>query len=129
MRKREGHSIARDMNNVLKRMSSHAKMIKVRTKKIISEQKKKLNPDEFLSFQKGTDINEEIIRLEHYIAEFRSLLRAPNTVGKKLDFIAQEMQRESNTIGSKMQDKIVSNAVIAIKSKIEKLREQAQNVE
>ena len=46
-----------------------------------------------------------------------------------MDFIAQEMQRETNTIGSKIQDTIISNAVIALKSKIEKIREQSQNVE
>ncbi len=46
-----------------------------------------------------------------------------------MDFIAQEMQRETNTIGSKMQDKVVANAVVALKSKIEKIREQCQNVE
>ena len=46
-----------------------------------------------------------------------------------MDFVAQEMQRETNTIGSKLQDKVVTNAVIALKSKIEKLREQAQNIE
>ncbi len=46
-----------------------------------------------------------------------------------MDFIAQEMQRETNTIGSKVQDKIVSNSVIALKSKIEKIREQSQNIE
>jgi uncharacterized protein (TIGR00255 family) len=50
-------------------------------------------------------------------------------VGKKLDFVGQEMQRETNTIGSKVQDTIISNCVIALKSKIEKLREQAQNIE
>ena len=49
--------------------------------------------------------------------------------GKKIDFIAQEMQRETNTIGSKLQDKIVIGAVVALKSKIEKIREQAQNIE
>ena len=56
-------------------------------------------------------------------------LTAIHGSGKKIDFIAQEMQRETNTIGSKLQDKVVSNAVIALKSKIEKIREQSQNIE
>lgn len=65
----------------------------------------------------------------HFLDEIRALLRGSESIGKKIDFIAQEMQRETNTIGSKVQDRTVSNAVIAIKSKIEKIREQAQNIE
>lgn len=91
--------------------------------------KKLLTTEEFASFQKGNDINEEISRLQHYIDEIKILLRSPVAGGKKLDFIAQEMQRETNTIGSKVQDKTVTNAVIVLKSKIEKIREQAQNIE
>jgi len=68
-------------------------------------------------------------RLTHYIEEVKSLLTKTVPVGKKMDFIAQEMQRETNTIGSKLQDSAVSNAVIALKSKIEKIREQSQNIE
>ncbi len=59
----------------------------------------------------------------------KSLLSIKASVGKKVDFIAQEMQRETNTIGSKLQDNVVSSAVISLKSKIEKIREQAQNIE
>ena len=74
-------------------------------------------------------MNEEIARFIHYIEEMKALLKAEVPVGKKMDFIAQEMQRETNTLGSKLQDETVSNAVIALKSKIEKVREQANNVE
>ena len=88
-----------------------------------------MTDEEFLSFQKGNDIHEEIARLSHYIEEFKLHLKEETGVGKKLDFVAQEMQRETNTIGSKVQDKEVSNSVIALKSKIEKLREQSQNIE
>lgn len=129
MRKSEGASIATDVKKQLSRMSLQIKKIKAREKQILSRAKKSLAREEFESCQNSLDINEEISRLSHHIAEFRSFLKGDTTVGKKLDFIAQEMQREANTIGSKMQDKIVSNAVIALKSKIEKLREQAQNIE
>ena len=61
--------------------------------------------------------------------KYKRLLSSQIAVGKKLDFIGQEMQREANTLGSKLQDKIVSTAVVVLKSKIEKLREQAQNIE
>ena len=88
-----------------------------------------LKPEEFSSFQKSIDVNEEIARFIHYIEEMKALLKAEVPVGKKMDFIAQEMQRETNTLGSKLQDETVSNAVIALKSKIEKVREQANNVE
>jgi uncharacterized protein (TIGR00255 family) len=82
-----------------------------------------------VSFEKGSDINEELARLGHFIDELKLLLRKNGSVGKDIDFIAQEMQRETNTIGSKVQEKEVSKAVITLKSNIEKIREQAQNIE
>jgi len=129
MRAREGESLAVDGNSVLKRMLLQIKKVESRAVAVLKEKKKQLSPDEFLSFQKGSDVNEETTRLKHYIEEFRLLLKATVSVGKKLDFVAQEMQRETNTIGAKLQDQVASNAVIALKSKIEKLREQAQNIE
>jgi len=129
MRMREGQSISRDLSNNLKKMQKQIKMIQSRSKKILIEKKKNLTDEEFGSYQKSTDIHEENTRLTHYIEEFKSLLKTNGPIGKKMDFIAQEMQRETNTIGSKVQDGTISNAVIALKSKIEKIREQAQNVE
>lgn len=129
MRVREGKALAKDMGTILRGMLGEIKKIESRTKTILREKKKILSADEFLSLQKGNDISEELTRLTHYIHEFRTHLQASGGVGKKLDFVAQEMQRETNTIGSKVQDRDVSNAVIALKSKIEKLREQAQNIE
>lgn len=129
MRVREGKALFKDMNDVLKQMTALIKTIDGRTKAILREKKKISTQEEFLSIQKGNDVSEEMIRLAHYIEEFKIHLGKLEGVGKKLDFVAQEMQRETNTIGSKVQDKEVSNAVIALKSKIEKLREQAQNVE
>ena len=105
------------------------KTIKLRAHIILKEKKTQLTIEEFNSFQKSSDINEELTRLSHYIEELRLLLKSNVSIGKKIDFVAQEMQRETNTIGSKLQDKIVSNAVIALKSKIEKIREQSQNIE
>lgn len=129
MRASEGRSLKADISSVLKRMSIEGKRIQSRVKAILSEKKKTLSMEEFSSFQKGSDVNEEITRLKHYIDEFKLLLTSDVSVGKKLDFVAQEMQRETNTIGAKVQEQVVSNAVIALKSKIEKLREQAQNIE
>jgi len=129
MRKSEGRSLAADVSGQLKRMVLQTKKIQKKAKSILSEKKKRLTDEEFRSFQRSSDVNEEIMRLLHYIDEIRPLLRSKISVGKKIDFIAQEMQRETNTIGSKLQDKVVSNAVISLKSKIEKIREQAQNIE
>jgi len=129
MRRSEGKSLAADVVDKLKRMSVQIKKIQKKAKSILAESKKKLSIEEFKALQRSSDVNEEIIRLMHYIDEIKPLLKSKVAVGKKIDFIAQEMQRETNTIGSKLQDKVVSNAVITLKSKIEKIREQAQNIE
>src|SRR3989338_9257291 len=124
MRIGEGKSLAKDISGQLARMLVRVRAIETRTKNILKAKKKIFTHDEFTSFQKGSDVNEEITRLIHYIDEIKSLIKITNPAGKHLDFIAQEMQREANTIGSKLQDGIISNEVIAIKGKIEKIREQ-----
>jgi uncharacterized protein (TIGR00255 family) len=129
MRKAEGRSLAADLNDKIRRMTRQLKVIQLRIKEILADKRKVLNQEEFVSFQRSSDINEEITRLQHYLDELGALLRGAAAVGKKIDFIAQEMQRETNTVGSKIQDRTVSNAVIALKSKIEKIREQSQNIE
>ncbi len=129
MRKQEGKSLFVDVTGQLKRMLLQTNKIEKRLELILRGKKKEATDEEFKSFQKSTDINEEISRLNHYVDEMKKLLKDSGSVGKRMDFIAQEMQRETNTIGSKVQDKTVSNAVIALKSKIEKIREQAQNIE
>jgi uncharacterized protein (TIGR00255 family) len=76
-----------------------------------------------------SDISEEIARLKSHIVQMRDILRVDDEVGKRLDFILQEMNREANTILSKSSDLAISDAAIVIKTEVEKLREQAQNVE
>lgn len=129
MRLREGRSLKKDINDKLRRMGRRVATIVTRAKAALQEAKKSLPSEELQSYMRGNDINEEISRLKHYIDEMKLLINSKDAMGKKIDFIAQEMQRETNTIGSKLQDRIVSNAVIALKSKIEKIREQAQNIE
>jgi uncharacterized protein (TIGR00255 family) len=75
------------------------------------------------------DISEELARLRAHLDQFALLLGAGGTVGRTLDFLAQEMNREVNTVGAKADDLEISQAVIACKSALEKLREQAQNIE
>ncbi len=134
MRKREGRSLVLDITGNLKLMSARVSAIRSRVAAILAEKKKILTDEEFKSFQKSSDIHEELSRLSHFIVELKALLRGSSqpsatSAGKKIDFIAQEMQRETNTIGSKLPDQVVSSAVILLKSKIEKIREQAQNIE
>ncbi len=74
-------------------------------------------------------IDEELSRLDSHLHQMRTYLAAPGETGKKLDFLIQEMNREANTIGSKANDAMLAQAVVDMKSEIEKLREQVQNVE
>lgn len=78
---------------------------------------------------KNTDVTEELVRLTSHIHAFRGTLKGGGEVGRKIDFIAQEMAREANTTGSKCSDSVVASDVIEIKTEIEKIREQAQNLE
>lgn len=74
-------------------------------------------------------VAEETVRLKSHIKQFCSLLEGDEPIGRKLDFIVQEMNREANTIGSKAQDIEIAHTVVDIKSEIEKIREQIQNIE
>ncbi len=76
-----------------------------------------------------SDISEEITRLKSHIEQFRAIMNEEKEVGKRLDFLTQELNREANTIASKTNNMIVKESALAIKSDIEKIREQIQNVE
>ncbi|MFB0532158.1 MAG: YicC/YloC family endoribonuclease [Desulfatiglandales bacterium] len=76
-----------------------------------------------------SDITEELIRIESHIDQFRRYLNLDDVVGRRLDFLLQEINREVNTIGSKAADSIISQLAVEIKAELEKLREQIQNVE
>ena len=84
---------------------------------------------EIAIFADHCSIDEEIVRLESHINQFRNILNHEEIVGRKLDFLVQEMNREVNTIGSKANDLQISQSVIELKSEIEKIREQIQNLE
>jgi uncharacterized protein (TIGR00255 family) len=75
------------------------------------------------------DIREEVVRFREHVAEFRRLLDAAEPVGKKLDFLCQELLREANTMGSKSPEAGLTQAVVGLKSVIERIKEQVQNVE
>lgn len=75
------------------------------------------------------DISEELTRLGSHVKQFKALFKEPQPVGKKMEFLLQEMNREVNTIGSKSMDSEISHQVVSIKAELEKLREQVQNIE
>lgn len=80
-------------------------------------------------FSEKVAVDEETVRLHSHIAQYRTLLELGEPVGRKLDFLTQELNRETNTIGSKAQDLEITQWVVEMKSEIEKIREQIQNVE
>jgi len=93
------------------------------------ESKTKKNNNEFFSLAQSYDITEEITRINAHIKTLKKSMTKDSEVGKKLDFIAQELIREANTVAAKTQDYCITSSVIEIKAEIEKIREQVQNVE
>ncbi len=84
---------------------------------------------EVIYFADRSDISEELTRLESHFQQFEDCLKKDEPVGRTLDFLAQEMNREINTIGAKANDSLISRDVVLLKTELEKFREQAQNVE
>lgn len=84
---------------------------------------------EVVFFADRSDISEELARLDSHFIQFADCVRSSEPVGRKLDFLAQEMNREVNTIGSKANDALISADVVLLKTELERFREQAQNVE
>ncbi|WP_100403092.1 YicC/YloC family endoribonuclease [Bacillus sp. FJAT-42315] len=84
---------------------------------------------EIAIFAEKSDIHEECIRLDSHMQQFQQTLELPEPIGRKLDFMIQEMNREVNTIGSKANDSKISSAVVELKTTLEKMREQIQNIE
>lgn len=84
---------------------------------------------EIVLFADRSDISEELTRLQSHFQQFADCTKSREPVGRTLDFLAQEMNREINTIGSKANDAVISREVVTLKAELEKFREQAQNVE
>jgi len=80
-------------------------------------------------FAERSDICEELTRLESHCGQFAALLSSDEAVGRRLDFLLQEMAREANTVGAKSPDAQIAHAVVEVKAEIERMREQVQNVE
>jgi len=129
-RKKEGKAIYAYLKGQIRTMESGLGVVSSRFKKVIKHRLPQIDSDEErVSFLKNNDITEELDRLTFHAQNFGNKLAGGGAIGKELDFIAQEMQREANTIGAKSCDKVISARVVQIKSQIEKAREQIQNVE
>jgi uncharacterized protein (TIGR00255 family) len=130
MRQQEGRAIVRDFRRRLGMITKELESIKLRIKKVIAEKRKTFSsPEEFSAFLKDSDISEEVVRMNFHLKNFSSQITKPASDGKELDFIAQELQREINTVSAKSVDALISTSAVKIKSQVEKLREQLQNVE
>ena len=146
MREAEGERMKQDVMSRLDRIEEWVGIVEQRSPMIVEEYRKKLydkmcevlnstNIDEGRIlmeagiFSEKTAVDEETVRLRSHIAQFRTMLDSGEPVGRKLDFLVQEMNRETNTIGSKVQDIEVTKIVVDQKSEIEKIREQIQNIE
>jgi uncharacterized protein (TIGR00255 family) len=104
-----------------------------RLKKTLSELQVALDPADLIKevclFADRSDISEEIVRLRSHLEQFQASMELTESVGRKLDFLTQEMFREANTIGSKANDVEIARCVIEIKTAIERIREMIQNIE
>lgn len=129
-RRKEGAALAGYLKTRAGMLEEDLRAIKLRFRKVIKEKTAKIKTDEErASFIKDADITEEIERLTFHLRSFKNKLAKSGPIGKELDFIAQEMQREANTMGAKSCDVVISSRVVQIKSQVEKLREQLQNIE
>jgi len=150
MREVEGESLKNDLNHLLSEIESHLPKIETESETVADEYRQKLTKrienllaktdsqieldqarlaQEVAYLADKSDIAEEITRLKSHIEQFRAITGEEKEVGKRLDFLTQELNREANTIASKTNNLTVKESALQIKSAIEKIREQVQNVE
>lgn len=148
MRLREGSTLSDDLLRrlaVVRKLSQrigeraplvvegYRKRLKERAERLRSASDVEVDPgrleQEIALFADRVDLAEELTRLDSHTAHFEALLAGSDAVGRRLDFLLQEMAREANTIGAKGQDVAIAHAVVELKAEIERMREQVQNVE
>jgi uncharacterized protein (TIGR00255 family) len=146
MRHREGEAMEADIRERIDLLEQYLNDVKERAPELVEEYRNRLkvNIDRMLLdveadearlaqevayFAEKSDITEEIVRTASHLSQFREYLAADDAIGRRLDFLLQEINREVNTIGSKTSDSHAAKVVVEMKAELEKLREQAQNVE
>ncbi len=147
MREREGAHLAQDlakriavMRKAVSQIQKHAPGVAERYRQQLIERIKSAGLEapgveddrllkEVVYFADRSDITEELTRLQSHFQQFEDCRKSKEPVGRMLDFLAQEINREVNTVGSKANDSLISREVVTLKAELEKFREQAQNVE
>jgi len=146
MREKEGKNLERDFRSRIARVGHLISQMEERLEPMILAYRDRLRErirmllgdssidderlnQEIVFFAERSDITEEIVRIKSHLVQLQDMLNSSEPVGKKIDFILQEIHREVNTIGSKACDHLISQKVVEIKGEMEKLKEQVQNVE
>ncbi len=146
MRQQEGETLSRDFHMRLQAMAQQLQLIRQRVPQVVVEYRQRLEQrvkdlfaqfeldpnrvaQEAILFAERADVTEELTRLEAHIQACTPLLSSSQAVGRKIEFLVQEMHREVNTIGSKSNDTAISHSVVELKSELERMREQIQNIE
>lgn len=146
MRQQEGQKMAADVSSRMQTILGLVKEVEKRSPERVTAYRERLekrmreiledtaiDPQRILAeaaiFADKTAVDEETVRLRSHLDQMKLMLADEKPVGRKLDFLVQEMNRESNTIGSKANDTAMANLVIGLKAEIEKIREQVQNIE
>lgn len=148
MRLQEGRALGEDLvrrmehvrklsGEVAKRapdvLEAHRKRLRERADRLRASTEVEVDPgrleQELAMFAERSDVCEELTRLESHCAQFAGLLSSDEAIGRRLDFLLQEMAREANTVGAKSPDAAIAHAIVEVKAEIERMREQVQNVE
>jgi uncharacterized protein (TIGR00255 family) len=148
MRQAEGRSLTQDLRERRERLSRHLELIKAaapraleehfhriedKVRKLLGDQQAALSPSDVLKeaaiLAERSDICEEIARMESHLEQFSEALESGEPVGRKLEFIVQEMLRESNTMGAKVANSELNRHIVEIKAEVDRLKEQVVNIE
>ena len=146
MRAIEGRKLAEDIGSRLTNIETYTSQVEARSPQTVAEYRAKLtarmeevlqsttiDPQRILTeaaiYADKVAVDEETVRLRSHVAQLRTMLESDEPMGRKMDFLIQEVNRESNTIGSKCSDVSIAQVVVSLKAEVEKMREQVQNVE
>lgn len=146
MRAAEGEKLAEDIENRLTSIEQYTSQVETRSPETVTEYRAKLTArmqeilqsttideqrilTEAAIYADKVAVDEETVRLRSHVAQLRTMLQSDEPIGRKMDFLIQEVNRESNTIGSKCNDVAIAEVVVGLKADVEKMREQVQNVE
>ena len=146
MRAVEGAKLAEDIGNRLTNIENYTSQVEERSPQTVAEYRAKLTArmqevlqsttideqrilTEAAIYADKVAVDEETVRLRSHVAQLRTMIASDEPMGRKMDFLIQEVNRESNTIGSKCNDVAIAQVVVGLKAEVEKMREQVQNVE